>query len=335
MVEKAGGESLAPMKGSRHSSGIRILGGLLLIVAFVWIAYLLARDWQELREGLAEWSWSNTGWLSLSLGLLSLSLLPNFYLYRILFESHTQERFPFLMPVYFSSQVVRYLPGRFFGVVYQIAEFQNRASAFAVVRTNLEQMFIYFGGNFIVSVGILLLFEIPPWLAIGLALTGIACLLWMLNASLPNRVIQILTSRFPSRFEKYREVIGSHQPFSFRQNLQFFTLFVLSWIIYLAAWVALGNAIPGMVGGIDSLVHCAHYTLSWIVGFVSLVTPSGLGVRESVFIFLNQDREAASTLAFLAIVLRFWLMAADLLLLCLVQILFVKTSRVRYAQQHP
>ena len=67
-----------------------------------------------------------------------------------------------------------------------------------------------------------------------------------------------------------------------------FTLFLLSWLIYLGCWTGYSWAWPGL-SPIDAVWLCAFYTLAWFAGYISLITPSGLGVRELVFIALAKD----------------------------------------------
>ena len=87
---------------------------------------------------------------------------------------------------------------------------------------------------------------------------------------------------------------------------------ISSWAVYLVAWQSLGRAFPNSAGN-DMMLLCATYSIAWVVGFVSVFTPSGMGVREAVFLFLTPADSLAS-LAFLAVIVRFWLLAIDILL---------------------
>ena len=61
------------------------------------------------------------------------------------------------------------------------------------------------------------------------------------------------------------------------------------------------------------MVLCALYVIAWMAGYFSLVTPSGLGVRELVFVFLAH-RFPPDAVAGLAIFGRAMLLVADILL---------------------
>jgi uncharacterized membrane protein YbhN (UPF0104 family) len=56
---------------------------------------------------------------------------------------------------------------------------------------------------------------------------------------------------------------------------------------------------------------CAFYMVAWFVGYVSLLTPSGLGVRELVFAWLAKDF-AGDAVALMAVVGRINLLFVDL-----------------------
>jgi uncharacterized membrane protein YbhN (UPF0104 family) len=58
---------------------------------------------------------------------------------------------------------------------------------------------------------------------------------------------------------------------------------------------------------------CAYYMVAWFVGYVSLLTPSGLGVRELVFAWLAKDFPP-DAVALMAVVGRVSLLAVDLAL---------------------
>ena len=58
----------------------------------------------------------------------------------------------------------------------------------------------------------------------------------------------------------------------------------------------------------------AAYTISWIIGFVTLVTPGGLGIREVSFVLICSQYLSQHHASFLSLFLRIWLILVDLLL---------------------
>jgi glycosyltransferase 2 family protein len=58
---------------------------------------------------------------------------------------------------------------------------------------------------------------------------------------------------------------------------------------------------------------CAIYLFGWFIGFITLLTPSGLGIREAAFLLMASGNAVAS-LALLAVIVRGWLLFNDVFL---------------------
>ncbi len=86
-----------------------------------------------------------------------------------------------------------------------------------------------------------------------------------------------------------------------------------------AAWIGYGVALSWLARGVFSEVALsipaaiAAFTASYLAGFLFLLAPSGLGVRESVFVLLTQGALGPAQAAALAVVSRIGMTIADLL----------------------
>lgn len=86
-----------------------------------------------------------------------------------------------------------------------------------------------------------------------------------------------------------------------------------------AAWVGYGIALSWLARGVFAEVALtvpaaiAAFTASYLAGFLFLLAPSGLGVRESVFVLLTQGALGPAQAAALAVVSRIGMTIADLL----------------------
>ncbi len=83
-----------------------------------------------------------------------------------------------------------------------------------------------------------------------------------------------------------------------------------SWVLYFSAWTFLGKAWPAF-SGLDLIKLCALYTLAWLFGFLSMITPGGLGVREGAFAVLAHGLPA-DALVLLMVVARLWMFIVEL-----------------------
>ena len=82
-----------------------------------------------------------------------------------------------------------------------------------------------------------------------------------------------------------------------------YLLFVFHWSIYGLAGIALCRA----VGNFDSLtaagIGCA-FVASWLIGFISLLTPGGIGVREGTMILLLTPLVGNGTAVLVSVIAR-------------------------------
>lgn len=190
-----------------------------------------------------------------------------------------------LAHLYFTAQLFKHLPGRVWGVGYQWMASGKTTTIGGWVLANALHMLLstYFAlwsativiaftalvpaGFAVLVVGALgcqLLWHAPTWLA---AMPWIGPLA---RRRLGDDTLKISVRIAPAR------------------RLTILLLFAWSWIFLYASWYLNGLAYAPL-GGAGGLRMCAYYMIAWFVGYISLLTPSGLGVRELVFAWLAQD----------------------------------------------
>jgi len=101
--------------------------------------------------------------------------------------------------------------------------------------------------------------------------------------------------------------------FSFFQFLRFLLTYLLLWgccglafFLFVKSLSPLGwHQFPAMMG---------IYATAWTVGFLSVVTPGGLGIREGVLSLLLSAYLPPATATLVALLSRLWSLAAELVL---------------------
>ena len=89
---------------------------------------------------------------------------------------------------------------------------------------------------------------------------------------------------------------------------------------YLLLWVLLGTAfflfIKSFYPVVPSqlLLVTGTYAVAWSIGFLSVITPSGLGVREGVLSLLLTSVLPPATATFVALLSRVWTLGVELIL---------------------
>jgi len=87
---------------------------------------------------------------------------------------------------------------------------------------------------------------------------------------------------------------------------------------YAAYWAVTGLAFAALVASVHRLAPgevplvVAAYAAAYAVGFLSLLTPAGLGVREGVLVVALSPVLPAGPALVVALVSRVWMMAAEL-----------------------
>ncbi len=95
---------------------------------------------------------------------------------------------------------------------------------------------------------------------------------------------------------------------------------LLSLGVYLLLWLLFGTAFFLFIKSLCAisvsqlLVVTGIYAVAWSIGFLSIITPSGLGVREGVLSVLLTTVLPPATATLVALLARLWTVAAELLL---------------------
>lgn len=281
----------------------------LTLAALAWTVWLLWDSWPALRRSLPDLRY---GWLILTLLGSTISGYLGFEAFRALFNQvcpGTYRRSS-LAHLYFTGQLMKHLPGRVWGLAYQSVSGHQATLAewFSV-----SVMFMMLASFFALAVSGTVLGFALDWrrgvavLAIGL---GVYFLGWNRRALL---VLLDFLGKLPSRAvrriaDALRAFADVDPPF----KLRILCWFVANWLIYLISWAGYGLAWPGLTIS-DGVWLCALYTLAWFVGYVSLISPSGIGVRELVFVLLAH-RFPPDAVAGMAVLGRFMLLVVDVIL---------------------
>lgn len=301
------------LKGSlsrRSRAAWRLAAFLVTVAALVWVFVLLARAWPTLASRSDE----------LRLGLLLLGVLASVLSNLLVFEAFVAVAGIFfiegltrrsLAHLHFTSQLLKHLPGRVWGIGYQSIAGKHAGSVGDWLLANMSHMVLAI--FFAVS---------SAWVVLGFA-EGVTCgvlasvvgLLsywggWALVAHrLPMQWIGRLRGRMPGHIGQALLGIGRASRFL---RSRIFLLFVASSLLWYVAWLFYGAAYPEL-GARGGAQLCAYYMLAWFVGYVSLLTPSGLGVRELMFAWLAKDFSGDSV-AMMAIIGRVSMLFVDVLL---------------------
>lgn len=288
----------------------KALGLVVSAVALGWVGALLWRTWPAFMDGLGQVDRSA---MLAGFVLVAVASALVFEAFRPLARvSGIAGLTPLqLGHLHFTSQLLRHLPGRIWGIGYQIAGGRPAGSAGAWLVANVLHMAlaIYFA---LLTSAVVLLYRKDITVAMLAGATGIffCAVGWRLGRSRRlTRRLRAVGGRVGAAFAlvldslaRARAVDAGHAALAF----------VASWVAMYGAWLCFAFAYPGL-DAIDGTRLLALYMIAWFAGYASLLSPSGLGVRELVFAALAHDA-GADAVAYLAIAGRVSLLAGDLLL---------------------
>ncbi len=213
--------------------------------------------------------------------------------------------------IWFVSSLGKYVPGKVWSIA-AMAVLAKEAGASPVAATGsaiIMQLVNLAAGFAVVALagaGDLLaaypLIRAGAWLTVALTLVGLlfgpALLRWALRAA--SRLLRQPAPQIP-------RITRTDLVLLFGAN-------VVAWIAYGVGFGIFWRALLGHGGGI-SLAALAVYTSSYLLGFLALVVPGGLGVRETALTGLLMSLSLATPgdAALLAAASRIWLTVLEIL----------------------
>lgn len=208
------------------------------------------------------------------------------------------------------SFLPRYIPGSIWGYLSRSEWLRNRAEMHYIISTYLSiiEMWVVFS-----SIGVVLFFSF--WQAAS----GFWWL-WLIPLSLLGIFISWWAFRYLIRIPPIRErLLAASQADDFPSP--HFAYYLLAVLMYVVMWILYGivlSAILSLLTDRDmSLLPgaSAYFAISWLVGFLALIIPSGIGVREMVLASLLTASPTYSTvnMAAVAVIMRFLLVSGEFL----------------------
>ena len=268
----------------------------------------LARNWEAVRQAPLEWRFRPL-WLiaSVVLVLATYGLLAEAWRRMVAGWARSLSRTE-AARIWVLSSMGKYLPGKLWAIA-GLAMMGQRAGVPPGVSTAsavaLQVLSIGTGAAVIGLTGLARLEAFHPGSAVALAalvaVAGLA-ILALARPRLLNRILARVIG--PGRVELTAPPASA---------LAFGTLAnALAWVLYGVAlyWLA-GGALAD--SRLDLETAIAAFTGSYLAGFLFLLAPGGLGVRESVFVLLTQSSIGPTQALALAALSRVAMTAADLL----------------------
>lgn len=289
------------MAGAISKTWRAVIGGALTIVISVFVIRALVVQWDAVRA--FDWQ-LRPWWLLLSAVLMWLDFVLLFHLWRIVLAAISGHRLRFAAAyrILTLSNLGKYIPGKIWtiaGMVYLVGD-EGVPPKPALVSSALHQAFTLVpGAAFVTAIlGVRIWGALSPTAVLVALAVGVILLYPPLFRRLLNFGLSIF-GREPIEFE-----------LSFGRAFGLFWLYIGAWILYGASFWCMNLGI-GLPAGPFWEVSAA-YAAAYLVGFVALFAPGGLGVREGILAVILGPYLPAGLGAAVAVVSRLWMTLVEL-----------------------
>lgn len=207
---------------------------------------------------------------------------------------------------WYISQLGKYLPGKIWMAVSRVLLFHPEGRKLDIgYSIIIELMLINMTGICVFLFSLIYWDRLIPWSLINIYwVTVVAALCLVL---LHPRVMEKLLNTFLHWVRK--EPVNIQ--LTFNQLLMLFFYYLLFWSVYGVAFAILVSAFT-QVSVKTMVVFAGMYVFSIVIGFVSMVTPSGIGVREGVLAALLSTYLDGPQSVYLSVIARIWFTIVEL-----------------------
>ena len=266
---------MADQRSSRGSAKLASAGVGLLIggVAAAFVIRTVLRDWTEIEDALRG---ASPGWLFGAAGLAAVGMTAIAVPWRRALNLLGAD-LPMgqLVARYYVGEIGKYLPGGVWPILGrgELARRRGVRRSAAYGSVALSLVALYLGAMFVVGAGL------PALLAggDGAGPIGVLLLLPIGLACLHPRVLSLGISALERVTHRSLDLPIP----SWRDSVTLVGL-------YVPAWLAIGGATWAVSRALDPhaglIVVGTAAVLSWVVGFVLVPVPGGVGVREAAFV---------------------------------------------------
>jgi hypothetical protein len=235
----------------------------------------------------------------------------------ILARLHHQLDIKTAFRIWFFSQLVRYAPGNvwhLFGRVYlsQQVGIKPQPTSLSLM---LETLYTLTAGLIVAASSLVF------WPRIDTIHSVILLVIPFLGVCLMPQLLQRPLTWLLHRFQRSTDWLV-FQP---RTMLWLIPGYGISWLYYgLGVYLLALSIHPLSLQTLPAII--GMFALGWIIGFLSFITPSGLGVREGVLSYMLSFLMPVPIAILLALLARVWLISAELICVLLIGIWTRMTS---------
>lgn len=281
----------------------KIIKIIIPIIIFYFIFRTVFSDWHTAQVYLSS---INPLYLVLSF-LFMIFIYPEgaYAWFRIVKTFDHKTKLKSALPIWIISNTSRYIPG----TVWQyLGRMELSVAHIGITRSQaglsmIYEVFLNLASASILSILIIIYSNIlPGWLIVP----GIISIIIFLQPKLVEFIINLLIRVLKSRFKN----IQTEHDFSVIYKA--LPWFILNFLLNGIALTFLSMSIGVQITTVNVILFTANYAFSWMVGFLAVVAPGGLGVMEGSLTVLLSSIMPISQAGVIALLYRFFLTVAEI-----------------------
>lgn len=249
---------------------------IVFILGLVFLFYYIHYHLEEVESVLSQ--------LSITLVVLAIIFTTGAHFTQALLNAlllkeflHTKLPQRRLIFSFTQSQIVKYIPGRFWGVMFQASTISQNIQKRDVWIVNLYELLITNGFNLLIAVVACLIF-VPFSLLGKLIIFSVGSILCFVLYRKCDVILKLLKTD-SQIFKKYTVL------FNGKLITKIFALLVMEWLLYISMWVSLCFQ---QFSVLEIVLIAINYAVALVVGILFFIVPNGLVVREATFISIGK-----------------------------------------------
>lgn len=297
------------------------------VVIILLISYFYALEFRKHWASLQEFTVSvNAHYLIISLSLFLLSYLLETFIWKVCMNAHLgrpELNFVQSIAVVNASGLLKYLPGRIWIYTAQLLWLKKyNIPKSLVLYVNLictlgsVIVSLYLGLIYLALYANLMSFKALILSGAALILFNVMYIVW--NSLLLNKLIALAGRLLKKEIQPLK---------SARSLLLYIQLvYMCSWSLAGLSGYFLAEGIGLHIQAAELFAILASMSLSWVVGYLAIITPGGFGVREGMMLVMLNNVVSAQTALIFPILSRLIYLIAEALLGLAALLLGVKYS---------
>lgn len=263
----------------------KIIKTILQVVIYSSVLLFMYFTLKDNLESVKHYKIDNIWLLVLSVPVFGISIFINSLAWHLMMK-FSDKKIPIEKSIdtYISSYIVRYIPGNVWAIAARA--YNNKENGVKMIKS--------MWGWFIENLSYLTVGMIFSLLVISRFLAGKSQYFWLILIMIPVALFVVLRYEIFTDFfekvikkklpEKIRKETG-FLDLSTKQRVVLLLIYSISWIFYSINFLMVSHAVVGIeLSQVPVLVGAN--ALAWSIGYMSIVTPSGAGVRESILMLI-------------------------------------------------